>query len=414
MKFSHLGRIALALVVSLALGLGVTGCGAYTIGYMYVLGTQYNQISAYKIDNLTGNLTGIVNAPFSSGGANPIASVVLNGGRYLYVLNAGNSGAAGNIAQFSIGGDGVLTQQQTYTSQGKNPVWISGDSSGHFIYVLDQFAPDNSGNGDVTVFAVDQVTGRLSLVVNQQVKNAQGTQLTYFPVGQHPLTMKVLPSNTYMFIIDQTPAVNAATGKPQAPIQDVFAYQMNTTTGQLLLTQNAPQQFPLGDNLTAINSTPGGSYVYIADAGNNTIIPFTVGSGGVLQQLVGGPVPNAAGAQNPDWIVTDSAGLFVYMLNYGTNNINQPNSSITAYNIDATTGRLTQLSDSPYATGSGPVCMIEDPSDHYFYTSNHNDSTITGYQIVVRTGQLAPLNRGTVFPATGNPTCLAISSFTSA
>ena len=414
MKFSQLGRIALALVVSLALGLGVTGCGAYTIGYMFVLGTQYNQISAFKIDNLTGNLTTVVNSPFSSGGTNPVEAFVLNGGRYLYVLNAGDGKTAGNIVQFSIGGDGVLTPELTYTSQGRNPVWISGDSSGHFIYVLDQIAPDNTGNGDITVFSVDGTTGRLSLVVNQQVKNAQNTQLTYFPVGQHPLIMKVLPSNGYVFVIDQTPAVNIATHKPQSPIQDVFAYQINATNGQLLLTQNAPQQFPLGYNLTAINTTSGGNYLYLADAGNNTIIPFTIGTGGVLQQLVGGPVPNAAGAANPDWIVTDSAGLYVYLVNYGNPNITQPNSLITAYNIDPTTGRLTQLPDSPYGTGSGPVCMIEDPSNQYFYTSNHNDSTVTGYLINIRNGQLAPLQRGTVFPTTGNPTCLVISSFTSA
>jgi len=30
--------------------------------------------------------------------------------------------------------------------------------------VLDQIAPDGSGNGDITVFAIDSTTGRLQLV----------------------------------------------------------------------------------------------------------------------------------------------------------------------------------------------------------------------------------------------------------
>ena len=418
MKFSYLGRTISALLASLALGLGMTACGGYTIGYMYILsglgatGTQSNVITGYKIDNLTGNLTPIVSSPFPSGGTNPVNAVVLTGGRFLYVLNAGGNGSAGNVTQYSIGGDGVLTFQQSYTSQGSNPVWISADSSGRYIYVLDQLAPDKSGNGDVTVFSVDGVTGRLGLVVNQQVKNAAGTQLTYFPVGQHPIVMKAISS--YLYVIDQTPPKNPVTGAAQSPIQNVFAYQISGSNGQLLLTQNAPQQFPLGDNLTAINSSAGGSYVYIADAANNQIIPFTVGSGGVLQQLVGGPVRNAPSAANPVWIMVDSQGKFVYVLNQNNTNINQPNSSITAFTIDSTNGILTQLGDSPYPTGSGPVCMVEDPTNQYVYTSNHNDSTVTGFILNVITGQLAPLNRRTVFPTSGNPTCLVTSQYTSA
>lgn len=413
MKFSQLGRIALAFVVSLALGLGITACGGYTVGYMYIMGNQYNQITAYKIDNLTGNLTPIVNQPFSSSGTNPVTAFVLAGGRYLYVLNAGTNGKDGNIAQYSIGGDGVLTFEQSYFSQGSFPVWISGDSSGHYIYVLDQVAPDKSGTGDITVFSVDSITGRLVLVTNQQVKNASGTQLTYFPVGQHPLIMKVLPSNGFLYVIDQTPAINVATGAAQSPIQDVFTYQINASNGQLVLTQNAPQQFPLGDNLTAINTNPGGSYLYVADSGNNTIIPFTIGAQGVLQQVVGGPVANAPGSTNPTWILTDSQGKFVYMVNSGSLDVTKPNSTIAGYFVD-TFGHLTPTAGSPYPAGSGPVCMVEDPSNQYLYTSNHNDSTVRGYILNVITGQLSPLNRATVFNTTGNPTCLVTSQYTSA
>ncbi len=49
----------MALVATAALGLGMTACGGGTIGYMWVLGTYYNQISGFKIDDYTGNLTAI-------------------------------------------------------------------------------------------------------------------------------------------------------------------------------------------------------------------------------------------------------------------------------------------------------------------------------------------------------------------
>ncbi len=155
MKLSRIGRVSMALVVSVAMGLGMTACGGGTIGFMWVLGTQYNQIAGFKIDNYTGNLTEMPHQPFTSGGANPVSLVVKPGGRYLYVVNKGVTPTSGNtsgdqqcgagggsgIAQFSIGGDGVLTFQQCFQSQGASPVWATMDSTGSFLYVLDQYAP---------------------------------------------------------------------------------------------------------------------------------------------------------------------------------------------------------------------------------------------------------------------------------
>src|ERR1700748_2987092 len=79
MKLSRIGRISMALVVSVAMGLGMTACGGGTIGFMWVPGTQYNQIAAFKIDDFTGNLTAIPHSPFSSGGSNPVAITVKQG-----------------------------------------------------------------------------------------------------------------------------------------------------------------------------------------------------------------------------------------------------------------------------------------------------------------------------------------------
>ena len=134
MKFRKFGRIGLALAVSLGTGLGVTSCSTnHTVGYFYVTGSQYNQISAFKIDNNVGNLTNIPNSPFASGGVNPIKAVVANAGKFLYVLNAGCGGSSqiacptgtpssetgANIALFTIGGQGALSFQASLYQRGK-------------------------------------------------------------------------------------------------------------------------------------------------------------------------------------------------------------------------------------------------------------------------------------------------------
>ena len=151
MKLSRIGRISMAFAASVAIGLGMTSCGGGTIGFMYVLGTQYNQIAAFKIDDFTGNLTNIVGSPFASGGTTPVSVVIRPGGRYMYVVNKGADKAPGTISEFSIGGDGVLTFQSSFSSQGTTPVWATIDGSGNFLYVLDQLSPDGVNGGQRAV-----------------------------------------------------------------------------------------------------------------------------------------------------------------------------------------------------------------------------------------------------------------------
>ncbi|MHB8888156.1 MAG: lactonase family protein [Acidobacteriaceae bacterium] len=427
MKFSHIGRIALALVSSLALGLGMTACGGYTIGYVYVLNgpgatnAPGNLISGFKQDNLTGNLVPIVHSPFSSGGSNPVSAAVLPGGRFLYVLNqgsggtaSGDCGTAGGVAVFSIGGDGILNFQQCYASQGNTPVWITTDSSGRYVYVLDQVAPCGATGqpacttlcpqqattcGDITAFSVESGTGRLTLLTNQQVKDANGTQLTYFPVGPKPIMMRMLPSNGYIFVADQGDST-------------VFPYAVNSTTGQLTQTQNSTLATG-AQKITSISVSPNGSYLYITDGLGNVLLPYTVGANGALQSLAGGAVKNDPSASNPSYVVVDSTTQFLYMLNQNSTNINNPSSSITAYNIQSN-GQLQEMQGSPFASGAGPVCAVEDPSNQYLYVSNYNDKSVTGYIINRTLGSLSTLTRATTFATTSNPSCLVISQYTSA
>jgi 6-phosphogluconolactonase (cycloisomerase 2 family) len=55
------------------------------------------------------------------------------------------------------------------------------------------------------------------------------------------------------------------------------------------------------------------------------------------------------------------------------------------------------------------VCMVEDPSNQYIYTSNYNDGTVTGYQLNNTSGELSDLTKGSTFTAVGKASCLAIS-----
>jgi 6-phosphogluconolactonase len=427
MKFRKFGRITLALVVSLATGLGVTSCSTdHTVGYFYVTGSQYNQISGFKIDNNLGNLAPVQNSPFGSGGVNPTKVLVANAGKFLYVLNAGCGGTSqiacpsgtpaddtgANIALFTIGGQGGLSFQASYTSQGNLPIAISTDSTGTHLFVLDSTVTDPStcvgyvtGNsaticGDITAFNIDPNTGRLSLITNQGAKNSNGTNLSYFPVGSGPINFFVVPSNSYIYTIE-----SGQNGSTVDPPQAVFVYA--NTSGQLTLSQNTP--IPSGaTQLSYIYASS--KYVYLIDAQNGTtsgqILPYTIGTNGALQSLVGGQVDNSGTVANPGPMIVDHQGKFLYLADMGPNlTPSSEASSVSAFFIDPTTGRLTPLATSvPFGSGSSPRCIIEDPSNQYLYTANFADSTVTGAVINSSTGTLTNLRKATSFGAAGQPT----------
>jgi 6-phosphogluconolactonase (cycloisomerase 2 family) len=427
MKFRKFGRICLALAVSLGTGLGVTSCSTnHTVGYFYTTGSQYNQISGFRIDNNVGGLTPVPNSPFASGGVNPIKVLTANAGKFLYVLNAGCGGTSqiacptgtaasdsgANISLFTIGGQGAVSFQAAYTSQGNSPISIQTDSSGTHLFVLDStvtdpttcvgYVPGNSATicGDITSFNIDPNTGRLSLITNQGVKNGNGTNLSYFPVGSSPINFFVTPSNSFIYTIEK------GSGSTLDPSQAVFVY--TNSSGQLTLSQNTP--IPTGATQLTYIYVSAKENVYLTDAQNGTtpgvILPYTIGTNGALQSLVTGQVVNSGTVANPGPMIVDHQGKFLYVTNAGPNlTASSEASSISAYFIDPSNSKLTPLATSvPFGSGSSPRCILEDPSNQYLYTANYSDSTVTGAVINSSTGTLTTLRKNNQFAAAGQPT----------
>ena len=413
MRFTKFGKTFLMIALSAGVILGVTSCvQSYTVGYLYVTGTNTAAttgngiISGFKIDHNKGFLTPINGTPVSSGGANPGRAVLLTGGRFIYVLNRGrnSSGSAdctasdpctgSNITQFAIGGNGILTPQETFFTQGINPIRIIPDGSGNYLYVLDSIAADPTtcalalgagvtSCGDVTAFKIDATTGRLTLVVNSQVTAASGAPLPYFPVPANPIDF-VLASNILLTL----------SGTPNSG-DSVFPYSYSGTNGQLTINQNSSQPLNIYQ-ATAIVSVSG--YIYVLDnegtqvsnGATSQILPYTVGTNGALQQQTGGAVPDDVAQSNPIYaIVSAPNAKWVYVANQGSNTNNtNPQSGITGYVIDPSTHQLSEIPGSPWGTGAGPQCLLEDPSNQFVYTANFNDSTVTGRVIDQNSGVL--------------------------
>jgi 6-phosphogluconolactonase (cycloisomerase 2 family) len=434
MKFMKFGKALAMGALSAAVVLGVTSCvESYTVGFLYVTGTvnvstgNSGIVSGFKIDHNTGRLTPINTLPVASGGANPVRAVLTLGSRFLYVLNRGvtasgspncygtgaNACLNSNITQFAVGGNGTLTPQETFYTQGINPFRMFADASGNYLFVLDHDAPDNASPsstdncalalgksvttcGDITVFKIDQNTGRLSLVVNAQVTaTTSGQPITYFPVPANPVDF-VLSSSTVLTLAG---APNP-TSFPYTGGTLVFPYSYSVSSGQLTLSQNSSQ--PLGIHQgTAIVQTGGVLYVLdnepitVTFNGTTTtsqsqILPYTLATGGALQAEPSGAVPDDPTLANPIYVLLESKGKFVYVANQGNSVTGpNPNSGLAGYFLTtAPAYQLSFIAEEPFGSGSGPQCIVEDPSEQFIYEANQYDSTVTGRVLDPNTGDL--------------------------
>ena len=458
MRFMKFGKALSMGVLSAGIIFGVTSCvESYTVGFLYVTGTvtassgSSGIISGYKIDHNTGKLNPINGLPVSSGGANPVRAVLTLGSRFLYVLNrgvnnAGNGNCYGvgaaecqnaNITEFAVGGNGILTPQETFYTQGQNPFRLIVDSSGNYLLVLDHDAPDNAspsttdncaralGNlgtpnlvttcGDITVFQINQTTGRLSLVVNAQVTAANGSPLTYFPVPANPVDFVL--SGGFVLTLTGAPT---PTSYPYTGGASVWPYTYASGSGQLTLSQNSVQGLNIKQGTAIVNAN---SVIYVLDNepvtitfnGNSTtsqsqILPYTTGTGGALQAEPSGVIPDDPTLANPIQVLVESKGKFVYVANQGNNTTGvNPESGLAGYFLTtAPSYQLSFIAEEPFGSGSGPQCIVEDPSSQFIYEANEYDSTITGRLLDPNTGDLNSLRSGTgSYSLEGQPTwCL--------
>lgn len=420
MKFRKFGKTVLTAALSSAIVFSLSSCvRSFTVGYLYVTGTVTATptgngiISGFKIDNNTGSLKPLHGLPVGSGGSNPVRAVLLSGGNFVYVLNRGtnkdNTTCTGtgdeactgaNITEFVVGGNGILTPQQTFFTQGFNPFRLVSDTSGGYLFALDHDAPSNAycgtvvtgatSCGDITVFQVNATTGRLTLVTNQVLTTTAGTTVSYFPVPANPIDFTF--SSSYLMTMSGLPG----------SAQTVYPYSYNSSSGQLAITQSTPQVInnglgtPMGQG-TAIVSASGKVYILDNEAlppssTPGQILPFTIGTSGALNSLVGGATPDDVTQTDPIYLMVESKGKFLYVANqagFGSTN----GAGLAIFNIDPAAGTLSEAAGVPPTAGTGaiPECLLEDPSNQYIYTANAGSSNVTGHVFDPKSGQLTQM-----------------------
>lgn len=137
-----------------------------------------------------------------------------------------------------------------------------------------------------------------------------------------------------------------------------------------------------------------GKTVYMVDIGADTLTTFTLDNASDTLRQHGTPLPTG---QNPESIIVDPLGRFVYVTNGSSNNIG-------GYRIGNKPGELTEI--GRYASSDYPTDIAMDPCGRWLYVTNYAAHSVSSYAVDPHSGALEAL--GSI--ATGNsPAAAAVA-----
>lgn len=136
-------------------------------------------------------------------------------------------------------------------------------------------------------------------------------------------------------------------------------------------------------------------FAYVANADDHTISAYTVDASTGRLRANGYYVVTGT---SPSSIVIEPTSRFAYVAT---------SAAISAYRIDGSDGALTELDDSPYLAGTSPRAITIDPSGEFAYVANYGSHDVSAFSIDAATGALAELD-GSPYPAGTNPRAVVL------
>ena len=292
---------------------------------LYAVHADANQVSAFAINDATGELT-LINRQ-ASGGDNPVHLSLDPGGRWLVVANY----ASGHVVVLPVGADGSLGSRSDLvelkgepgphrTEQSvPHPHQCPFDAAGRLVVVPDK------GLDRLFVFRLDSARGKLVAAEPPSVKTRSGAGPRH--IAFHPR----LP---YAYVINELDS-------------SVAAYRISEAGAlePLQVQPSIPPSF-VGDNTgAAVDVAPSGRFVYVSNRGHDSVGIFRVDeSSGLLSPVAWEPTKGPT----PRFIGLDPTGARLYAAN-------QRGDAIVEFTVNGTTGLLTAT--GRIVVAGTPVCV---------------------------------------------------------
>jgi YVTN family beta-propeller protein len=329
--------------------------------FAYVANLLSNNISAYALNSSTGVLTPIAGSPYAATGTAPTALLI--NGIFLYVANSGSN----QVAVFSINGSvGTLSPTGTPSATGLAPAALSVDPSGSYLYVA------NSASNDISAYAIDPASGQLTELANSP-----------FAVGLSPSSLASDPAGNYLYVANQGAG-------------DISVLAIDPSSGSLSAVSGSP--FPAGAGAASIAVAPSGTFAYVANRTAGSISEYSIDPAtGALKAASGSPIGAPASASS---LTVDPSGQHLYV------SLVNGESAVSAYAINPATGALT-LSGTTATAGSGAVGIVFDPGGSFALVANEATNNVSVFLVDSTSGALTQVS-GSPFVSGTAPLAIAV------
>ena len=207
--------------------------------------------------------------------------------------------------------------------------------------------------------------------------NARGISVFHYDPTTNELTLAgiLAPVSSPSFIVLDATKKFLYSGN-ESGTGSASAFAINSDTGALRLLNTVGA----GGQPAHVAILPGGKYLLTANYTGGTVAVFPIqtdGSLGASPQIIThfgalGPNTGRQEAPHPHMVLPDSTGRWVLVNDLGLD-------TTFVYSFDAGTGKLTEVSRTAAAPGSGPRHLAWHPNGRFVYSINELANTLNSY-----------------------------------
>jgi 6-phosphogluconolactonase len=357
----------LLLTTILPMGTMTDATSAVKGKYLLFVGTYTDKeskgIYAYRFDPVSNQLLplGVVAET-----TNPSFLITDRNARFLYAVNElqkYEGQASGGVSAFAIDQtSGRLSLLNEVPSRGADPCYLSFDKSGHYVLVA------NYTGGSVAVFPVSK-DGSLGAPLAFVQHSGSGPNRER-QEGPHAHWIETSPDNRFALAAD-------------LGLDEIVVYRFDPKNGSL--TKNDPPFAKLdpGVGPRHLSFHPNGKFAYVVNELKSTITAFSYDANrGALQKLgsISTLPTDVSGPNDGAEIHVHPSGRFLFVSNRG-------HDSIAVFSIDPGSGELTLVQDVS-TQGKTPRNFEIDPTGAFLFVANQNSGNIVVFRINPQTGKL--------------------------
>ncbi len=229
--------------------------------------------------------------------------------------------------------------------------------------------------------------------------------------GQNPTGLAVDPTGKFLFVANQGTFTDPKSGS--ISVFSINGTALAPVSGSPFLTELPTDLTGTGPVSVAV--PPAGNYLYVANQFTNTVSAFSYDStSGKLTAVGGSPfasctLPNT-NCVAPSAVAISPNGAFLLVANSGSNNVSSfAICVVVSATCSTPNGTMTAVPGSPFAAGVGPVAIAFDLGFNYVYVADQQSNQVSQYSFSPGSGILTTLSPPAVSTGT-TPVSLAVLS----